>query len=134
MSQVKVKEPADGQWGRQMENGSWTGVVTTLGFLIFVLAFGIVLIVVVCVAIVVVSYISLHQIKMLYVGGNGGEQTGRLVDEPGLDRREGEGHRLLCSLHRFVSSTLSLCLKKFRDNSLANKKQSFVIILIQLIS
>ena len=71
---------------------------------------------------------------MLYIGGNGGEQTGRLVDEPGLDRREGEGHRLLCSLHRFMSSTLSLCLKKFRDNSLANKKQSFVIILIQLIS
>ena len=119
---MEIKEPADGQWGRQMENGSWTGVVTTLGFLIFVLAFGIVLIVVVCVAIVVVSYISLHQIKMLYVGGNGGEQTGRLVDEPGLDRREGEGHRLLCSLHRFVSSTLSLCLKKFRDNSVANKK------------
>ena len=131
---MEIKEPADGQWGRQMENGSWTGVVTTLGFLIFVLAFGIVLIVVVCVAIVVVSYISLHQIKMLYVGGNGGEQTGRLVDEPGLDRREGEGHRLLCSLHRFVSSTLSLCLKKFRDNSLANKKQAFVTILIQLIS
>lgn len=25
--QVEVKEPADGQWGRQMENGSWTGVV-----------------------------------------------------------------------------------------------------------
>ena len=63
-----------------------------------------------------------HQIKFFYVGGNGGEQTGRPVDEPGLDRREGEGHRLLCSLHRFVSSTLSLCLKKFRDNSLANKK------------
>ena len=117
---MEVKEPADGQWGRQMENGSWTGVVTTLGFLalIFVLAFGIVLIVFVCVAIVVVSYIclhqiivvsciSLHQIKMLYVGGNGGEQTGRPVDEPGLDRREGEGRRLLCCLHRFVSLSLS---------------------------
>ena len=38
--QVEIKEPADGQWGRQMENGSWTGVVTTLGFLalIFVVA------------------------------------------------------------------------------------------------
>merc|ERR1711974_421098 len=27
---VEVKEPADGQWGQEMENGSWTGVVGTV--------------------------------------------------------------------------------------------------------
>ena len=30
--QVNIKEPSDGQWGRQMENGSWTGVVAILIF------------------------------------------------------------------------------------------------------
>ena len=25
--QVDVREPSDGQWGAQMENGSWSGVV-----------------------------------------------------------------------------------------------------------
>ena len=30
--QVNIKEPSDGQWGRQMENGSWTGVVAILTF------------------------------------------------------------------------------------------------------
>ena len=30
--QVDIKEPLDGQWGRQMENGSWTGVVAILIF------------------------------------------------------------------------------------------------------
>ena len=98
---------ADGEWvlDRRGDNFGISCSDLCCGF-----GFSIVLIVVVCVAIVVVSYISLHQIKMLYVGGNGGEQTGRLVDEPGLDRREGEGRRLLCCLHRFVSLSLSLSL------------------------
>lgn len=30
--QVNIMEPSDGQWGRQMENGSWTGVVAILIF------------------------------------------------------------------------------------------------------
>ena len=82
VAQVEVKEPADGQWGQQIENGSWTGVVPILT--------------------------SYNQPKpdwqLLHVGGNGGCKGGRPLDELGFDWSPGEGGRLLSSLHRSVSS------------------------------
>ena len=70
---MEVKEPADGQWGRQMENGSWTGVVRHHSYshsiitnynnpdvilMLFLTALS--------------STVTTQRTDNLYVGGNGG--------------------------------------------------------------
>ena len=36
---MELNEPADGQWGMQMENGSWTGVVLSSYHLTYYLTY-----------------------------------------------------------------------------------------------
>ena len=79
---MEVKEPADGQWGRQMENGSWTGVVPSYH----------------------TSHNSHHrQLTILHAGRNGGQEGGRPLNGLVFDWSPGEGGGLLGSLHGSVS-------------------------------
>ena len=92
--QVNIKEPLDGQWGRQMENGSWTGVVAILIFPVSKKSlFGV----------VAILFSKLFAfVKLLSLGGNRGKKGGWPLDELGSDWRKGESGRLLCGVHRLV--------------------------------
>ena len=65
--QVNIKEPLDGQWGRQMENGSWTGVVAILIFPFLKCLF-------LCVGNFDIQTFSF--LKLLSLGGNCGKKGG----------------------------------------------------------
>ena len=82
---MNIKEPSDGQWGRQMENGSWTGVVANLTFFLFskVSLYGVVAILIFPVSkvsffgVLAILFSKLFAfIKLLSLGGNCGKKGG----------------------------------------------------------
>ena len=67
-----MKEPADGQWGRQMENGTWTGVVRHPSYSHLIITNCKNPDVILMLILTSLSVTVISQLTILYVGGNGG--------------------------------------------------------------
>ena len=114
--QVDVREPSDGQWGAQMENGSWSGVVemtnssNTFVDLHFVFGFLFLPMLYVC---------PLPVSQLMGLGGSSRKERGQggPLHEPGANDGEGNGHRLLSPLLRFGFSIFSSTSSIFSSTS-----------------